>query len=428
MGISQGIAHAVRLFISSDAIRQSFILTAGTTITGVIMAVALIIASNALGPSLFGIFSVSITLSFILSKFLDLGMHQLIPKLFNKYFHDAVQQKKFLAQVLYWKIILTGFTLVGGLSLTPVLTRLLNYPHPDLIVWAIIGGIIISWYEYVYVVLSGKHQFLEVSKLSIGQGLLKAIGIVSFFALGFSSVLGVVILYYIGPAVVLVFFYNKITDSLLIRPANAPDKLRSEIFSFLRHMLVGVLMMTLIANLDILMVQKYLNSFDTGVYSGASRIASFIGFIAASVGGVLSNRVARYKDPRILRMYLLKSLSIAGLAVLGFLLFLPFARLALVVTIGQQYLSGLPTLIILVLNAFLSLAIVPYSAFFYGVNHPKYFSVSGVLQVVIIFGINFIYLPQYGIMAAAVARTAANLVFLLFTGLYIWYALKKLKN
>ena len=424
--IEQGI-RAAKLFISSDAIRQSFILSVGTMITGVIMAVALIVASNALGPELFGVFSVSLTISFIVSKFLDLGMHQLIPKLFNKYFDAPDKQKSFLGQVILWKLFLTVIVLIVGLLSVPFLQNLLNYYHPELIIWAIIGGIIISWYEYIYVVFSGQHQFLEVSKLSIGQGLLKAIGIISFFALGFSSVLGVATLYFIGPALVLVFFFSKVKESLLLKPRNASPALQSEILVFLRHMLVGVIMMTLIANLDVLMVQKYLNSFDTGVYSGASRIASFIGFIAASVGGVLSNRVARYKEYKTLKLYLLKSLSIVGLACLGFLCFLPFAQLSLVVTIGPEYLSGLSTLILLVFNAFLSLAIVPYSSFFYGVDHPKYFSVSGILQVAIIFCINYFYLPHYGIFAAAIARTAANGVFLLFTAIYIWYALKKIK-
>lgn len=425
--ISKGVS-AAKLFVASDAIRQSFILSAGTIITGVIMAVALIVASNVLGPELFGVFSVSLTISFVVSKLLDLGMHQLIPKLFNKYFHDAAVQRSFLGQLLYWKILLTVLILVLGILLTPFIAQTLNYFHHNLIILAFVGGIIISWYEYAYVVLSGKHQFLDVSKLSIGQGLFKATGIVGMFALGFSQVFSIATVYFVGPALVLLAFFNKIKDAFFITPKDTSPKLRGEIFTFLKHMFVGVLMMTLIANLDILMVQKYLNSFDTGVYSGATRIASFIGFVAASVGGVLSNRVARYKDPKLLRLYLLKSLSIAGLALVGFLCFLPFARLSLVVTIGPEYLSGLTTLIILVFNAFLSLAIVPYSSFFFGVDHPKYFSVSGILQVGIIFCINYIYLQEHGILAAAIARTAANIVFLVFTAAYILYALKKLKT
>jgi O-antigen/teichoic acid export membrane protein len=84
-------------------------------------------------------------------------------------------------------------------------------------------------------------------------------------------------------------------------------------------------------------------------------------------------------------------------------------------------------MIILVFNAFLSLAIVPYISFFYAVEHPNYFSIGGTLQVVIIAVISVLFLEKYGITAAAWSRVLATLAHAVFTTVYIWFAYRKMK-
>lgn len=409
----------------SEAIRQSFILVMGTTLTGLIMAVAMILASRSLGPTKFGIFSVSVAIMGLLSKGTDLGFNQLIPRLMNKWHRHPDKAQEFLAHVVYWKLRLFFVTAVAGIVSIPLLVRLFNYPHVDMVLWAVVGALIMGFYEYVYLLLAAKHDFIPASIMSVAQAILKAAGFGFMFLLAAGAVNGIAAVYYVAPLLSAGFIAWKARDWMWVDPALAGKEVKTEINSFVWHALIGVLAMTLILNLDVLLVQRYLNSYETGLYSGATRIAAFVGFATTSIGGVLNNRVSRYHDRPTLVKYLIKSSSLLVLSALGFLVFLPLARLSLVWTIGPEYLGGLPALIILVFNAFLSLAIVPYISFFYSVDHPRFFSIGGILQVAIIVLGNWLFLPSFGIQAAAWTKVTATAAFGLFTAAYIWYALRR---
>ncbi len=417
-----------RLTKNSEALRQSAVLVVGTSFTGVIMAVAMILASRALGPEKFGVFSVSIAIMGLLSRGTDLGINQLIPRLLNKWHRHPGKAKEFLGQVVYWKLRLFVITAVLGILAIPLIIRLVKYPHIDMVLWAVVGALIMGFYEYVYLLLASKHEFASASLMSVGQAIIKALGFGFVFLLGAGSVNGIAGVYYLAPLVSAGFIAWKAKDWMWVDPAPAEEEVQAEIQSFVWHALVGVLAMTLIVNLDVLLVQRYLNTFETGLYAGATRIAAFIGFGASSIGGVLNNRVSRYHDRETLIRYLIKSSAIIALSAIGFLAYLPFARISLVWSIGPEYLGGLTALVILVLNSFLSLAIVPFISFFYSVDHPRYFSVGGVLQVAIIAIGNWLFLPTYGIQAAAWTKVVATAVFGVYTAVYVWHALRKIKK
>ncbi|MCD8484182.1 oligosaccharide flippase family protein [Candidatus Woesebacteria bacterium] len=190
---------------------------------------------------------------------------------------------------------------------------------------------------------------------------------------------------------------------------------RKAIVRFWPHAAVGSVAITLINNMDLLFVQGTLNSLETGLYAGASRLASFVVLATYAVSSVLNNRVSRYRSKKDLRAYLWKSLSLAGLAFLGFLVFVPLSRTLIIWTIGPEYLGGLLPFIILVANALLGFALVPYTSYFFAVDAPSYHSVGGVLQVSLIVLGNILFLPAYGLLAAATIRFVTTLVFGVYT-------------
>lgn len=414
------------LLTTSQAIRQSAVMTVGTTITAVIMAVAMILASRELGPEKFGIFSVGVSLMGLLVVGTNLGLNQLIPRLVNRWHDQPEKLKEFVGSIIFLKIGLSLLLVVVAGASVSLITSLIKFPHPDIVWWTIIGAIGIGWYEHVYLMLSARHDFTGVNILNITQALIKSIGfmlILFVFKFGLDSI---VVVYFLTPPAVAVFLGWLWKDKVWAYPRLGGPSIRQTILKFFGHTFVGIIAMVMISNVDVLLVQRALTPFDTGVYAGAGRVAMFIGFVTASVGGVLNNRVARYHDKEVLKKYLLKSLSIVGLALLGFICFLPFANLAIIFTVGPEYVSGTTALIILVLNAFLCLAIVPYTAFFYAVDHPAYFSVGGALQVAIILLGNIFFLEKYGLDAAAWSRTLATVAFGLYTAVYTWYAWKNI--
>lgn len=400
-------------------------MTVGNFLTAVIMGVAMIFLSRSMGPENFGIFSVSMSIMFILSRLVDLGLDQLIPRFVGLWHKDEEKKQFFLAHILWWKILLSGLLLVIGLSSLSQISAALSYPHQNMIAYSIVGAVLLGLYNYVYMLLTAEQKFFEASVVSVAQALLKATSFVLIILLWKANVDAVAISYYLMPFLAAFLFLLLFRQEFLVRPKLDKGEVASSINRFWTHTAFGVLMLTLVNNVDLIIVQKFLDSFSTGVYAGASKIASFVGMLVLSVGGVLNSRVARYKDKQTLLLYLKKSTILIVLAILGFLLFLPLVKPLIVYTIGPEYLSGSNVLVLLVFNAFLTMIIVPLTAVFYSVDEPSYFSISTLLQVVFIFGVSLIFLPQFGTLAVAWSRVLASGAALICSLIYLSLVLKR---
>lgn len=415
------------LIFKSEATQQSLIMTIGNFVTSGIMAVAMILLSRFLGPEKFGIFSVSISLMFVISKFADLGLNQLIPRFMGQWFFQKKKNVEFLKHILWLKTALSALLLLIFLPSAGFLSRLINYSHLDMIYWSIVGSIFIEIYSYNLLVLSARHQFFQLNLVNILQALIKLISFVVIIWLFSANLFGIASFYYLAPAlsVLIISFYLK--QKTFYRPQIASSKIKAEVNRFWFHAGVGVIMMTLIANLDILLIQRFLNSFDTGVYAGATRIAAFMGTLSGSIGMVLISRVSRYKNRVAIISYLKKSSILIVAAIIGFLFYLPFSSFLIKYTIGPQYLSGNLATIFLVGNSFLGLILVPLTAVFYTLDKPNYFSINGFIQVVCILVGTLLFIGEYGIMAAAISRLVATSVSIGYSLMSVSIMLRKNK-
>ena len=192
-------------------------------------------------------------------------------------------------------------------------------------------------------------------------------------------------------------------------------KLQKKIIALAAHASIGLIAAGIIENIDILFVQKYLTTYETGLYGGISRIALFFAIIAYSLGNVLNARAAKYHSKEHLSSFIKKSFILAILIILSFALFVPLANPLIFYSIGAKFLSGNPILIILTASSFFALATIPFIAVFFALEANWYFSISGILQLIIVLTGNFMFVPEHGLMAAAWTRFATRLFLLLFT-------------
>ncbi len=414
-----------RLALRSPALRQSAVAMVGTGLTGALMAAAMIMASRFMGPIDFGIFSVAIAIMMILTKGTDLGLNQLFPRLLNQWHTQPEIQENFLAQMVKWRVILSVVTMVIGVMSIPMLMQWLDFPHMSILVLAVLGAVLVGWYEHGYLLLSARHKFVSVAVMSVLQAVLKLVVFAGLFFSGFGTTFLISLIYFISPFVSLLVVAQLTRFAWLRKAVPTHQAVSRAIRRFWPHAAVGSIAITLINNVDVLLVQGSLNSLETGLYAGATRLASFVVLITYAVSSVLNNRVSRYRTKADLRSYLWKSLSLVGLSFVGFLFFVPIAREIMWWTIGPEYLAGLVPFIILMANALLGFALVPYTSYFFAVDAPSYHSIGGVIQVVIIVGGNMLYLQSHGLLAAAGIRLLATIIFALYTAFMIALTWKK---
>lgn len=413
--------------LKSKGLQQSLINIIGSTIASGFAAISLILLSRVLEPTYFGQFSTAFALTLILVRFNDLGLSVATSKLVPA--ADEGERAALLTLITRYRLAFSGLIIVAGLILSQILPNFLLQENPLLILIAFAVTFATAFFEHAQFSLQATHSFTAAAILNATQGMVKLVFVLPvIFLIGQGNLSlplltsGIFIFYMLAPVIPVLLALLSKTDVLpfsLTLPSDfSSDKLsniKKQLFSLMKHAGLGILAAGIIENVDILIVQSYLSDHQAGLLGGVTRIALLLYIVGYAIGNVLNPRVAKYKKSEDLMTFWKKSWLIVVLCVLGFVLSMFIAQPLIVYTIGTSYLPALAALKILLAAGFVTIALMPFIAFFYSFNLSWYFSVSGILQLIIVIGGNLWLVPVYGIEAAAWVRLIARGLLLIFT-------------
>ncbi|KUK79655.1 MAG: Putative polysaccharide biosynthesis protein [Microgenomates bacterium 39_7] len=424
--------------LKSKGLQQSLINVLGSAIASGFAAISLILLSRFLGPTYFGQFSTAFALTLILVRLNDLGLSVATSKLVPS--TEDENKKVLLALLGRYRLALSGLIVVAGLIFSQILPSFLLQDNPMLILLAFLVTFATALFEHAQFTLQATHRFSHAALLNAAQGFIKLIFVLPFIFLIIqntvpmaSLTIGIFVFYMLSPALPVIL-------NLLIKPNSLPisisvptnkefpalKQLKKRVFALTKHAGLGILAAGIIENVDILFVQGYLSDFDAGLLGGVNRIALLLYIVGYAVGNVLNPRVAKYKKLTDLYSFWKKSWMIFALCVVGFIFSMFIAEPLIVYTIGSSYLEALGTLKILLAAGFVTIALMPFIAFFYSFNLSWYFSLSGVIQLIIVIFGNIWLVPLYGIEAAAWVRLVARGALFLMTFALARWQLDKL--
>jgi len=411
---------------ASPGLRQSIFVTGGNMAATAISAVSLILISRFLGPAEFGVFSVAFSLAMLLSRITDFGLNMSLQKYVAQSFEtDPNKAASIILYVTRVKAIISLILIIIGFTIGPALAApVFNLDRPSIIRVAIIISTATYFFEYFTVIFQSIHQFGHSVLINVIQAATKLTGVGLFFYAKFTTTLGIFLTYNASPifALVVGFF-------LLPKWLDQKAKLKSEVLktflSMTKYTSIAIIAAGIGDHIDVLMVQKFLNEYQTGLFAAASRISLLMAVIAFSSGQVLNSRVARYTDTQNLRKYLKKAAAFMFIVLVSIFLVLPFSRLIIFVTAGEQYFDAVPALQYLLASGMVVVATMPLVAVFYAIENPRYFAVSGLIQTVALVGLNWLLIPSFGIEGAAFARLATRLLIFLFSLVFVAHSLKK---
>ena len=400
--------------LSSTGLRQSaFSLVGNTAATG-ISAISLMFISRLLGPEKFGEFSVGFALVLILLRVNDFGLNATI----QKFVGERPDKKDILdinSYTLRLKFITTIIILILAVLTTPFLADVLNFPNQNLLLFSILFGIWTVYYEQLQSMLQALHLFGQAIVINVIQATIKLLAALSFYFFSIESTVVILNTYMFAPAVPLLFSKKLLPSWFSFKFSVPTPEMKTKVLSMAKHTSVAFISAGIIENIDILFVQRYLNFYETGLLGGVSRIALLFSLIAYSLGNVLNPRVSRYKTKKDVGSYIKKAFLVLVACIVGFVAFIPFGKLAVLVTVGPEYLPGIDILYILTAASFLAIASIPFLALFYTFEASWYFSVSGILQLLIMIIGNAVFVPIYGLEAAAWTRLVTRLFLFVFT-------------
>lgn len=436
------ITHTLTNFkdypLKSKGLQQSLINILGSAIASGFAAISLILLSRFLGPTYFGQFSTAFAVTLILVRLNDLGLSVATSKLVPSTENES--RKVLLALLGRYRFALSGLIVTAGLIFSQLLPNFLLQDNPILILLAFLVTFATALFEHAQFTLQATHRFSHAALLNAAQGLIKLIFVLPIIFLATqntipmaSLTIGIFVFYMLSPALPVLL-------NLLIKPSSLPisisvpsnkefpalKQLKKRVFALTKHAGLGILAAGIIENVDILFVQGYLSDFDAGLLGGVTRIALLLYIVGYAIGNVLNPRVAKYKKLADLHSFWKKAWLIFALCVIGFIFSMFIAEPLIVYTIGSSYLAALGTLKILLAAGFVTIALMPFVAFFYSFNLSWYFSVSGIMQLLIVVVGNIWLVPLYGIEASAWVRLAARGVLFLMTFALARWQLDKL--
>lgn len=411
-----------RLF-HSQGLRQSALLSGGNLLSTGISAISIILLSRFMGPAQFGAFSLAFALSMLTTKIFDFGYNMSL----QKYLSQAKTPLDVNSLVSYStriKLIGSAAILAAALFLSPLLANFLKLDSSLIIFLGIGLGLIVYWFDFLAYILQGLSRFVEASLLAITQAFTKVLVIGALILSSALSAPAAYLGYGLAPltGLALGFWFLK---GKFKAQTQLPPKIKQNLWQMTKFTSILTIATVLTDYLDIFFVQRLTTQYDTGLYSAATRIALLVSVIAYSLNSVLNTRVAKYRDPKILKIYLKKAYVIAAGCLAAMFLVIPLSKLLLLFTAGSAYLAVDPTLKLLLASSFVMLATAPLAAAFYGLDFPLYFAIAGVLQVGLLVILNLILIPLYGLEGAGLARLLMRLGVLLITPLIISLALKK---
>ncbi len=406
----------MRLLTRQSGIVQSVAYASANVAGSLLSAVSLIILSRALGPSDFGAFSVAFSLTQITVRLVDLGFSVSLQRFIAKYYQTQVDA---VAAAIFWmakiKLGLAFLVIVAGLLLGPLIgQQVFGLTDPGFATLGITLASIIIFYEYFVLIHQSIHQFKIAAWLNAIQASIKFTFGLGIFFIAVLSPFDSYLWYGLFPLAAVIYGALKVPRKYL-KPLPISTKISSELIRTAKFSYIAALAITVADQLDVLMVKSMLDEFQTGLFASASRITLLFSMFAISVGTVLNTRVARYKDSKDLSAFYTKSLAVAGIILLLTPLLVLIAKPLLLISAGSAYLPALGSVRLLLISSAITMATIPFIALFYSLDYPRYFMISGLIQIFILILGNYLFIPAYGIIGSAWAKIIMRSAVLAYT-------------
>ncbi len=408
------IIDSIKIAVQSKGLQQSAMTVVGNFFSAGISALALIIISRSLGPATFGEFSFGFALIMILSRVNEFGLNSALMK-FGGQTSNIKKLNIYYSVALKFKIYITLCIIVTGLLSYSVLNSIFNLENNQIILIAFTFGLSTIYLEHLNAIFQSLHMFNQAIITNFLQSLAKLIGIALLLYFKIQDVVILFTFYSISPLFPLLGYKKLLPNKIVITTKISEEKEKNELFQMAKHTSFANVSTVLVSQVSVLFVQAYLTSFDTGILGGVSKIQMLFSILASSLGNVLFPRVSRYKSENDLKTFIKKSLLMLFLTFIGLIVSISLAKQMILVTIGPDYLSGINVLYVLLTSVFITIATVPFTALFYSFNKNLYFSLTGIVQVVLILTGNFVLIPKIGLMGAAYTQLIAMFAIFVLT-------------
>lgn len=182
----------------------------------------------------------------------------------------------------------------------------------------------------------------------------------------------------------------------------------TEIIGFSKHLFIISLLSTMLANIDVIVLGKFVNEHEIGLYGMALKVSLIISFILPALNSVFVPMIKNYfvqKDFDNLRKTAVKSSKIMTLFTLPLVVLVFFFHNLIMSLFGNEFSAAGVILVILVFGQFIRSVNASSGFIAMSCGKHKQMTLNLIITFVVHLSLMFIVVPYYGILGAAIVRT-----------------------
>jgi O-antigen/teichoic acid export membrane protein len=393
--------------------RQSGITLFGTISNGILGFLFYSLMARFLGPSDFGLLTVTITTLTLLGDILDLGTNAGLVRFVSLHLSsDRTKAYQFLNASLTVKLMTWAVVLIVGFALAPFAATII-FQKPELEIplrlsLIGVGGALL--FSFTTASLQAFQKFSIWSGVNIISNALRLLLIIGLFSMHSLNL-------YSGLVIYTGMMFFGFVVGLLTLPTRQflQTKYNSEIlmqmFRFNGVIAVFALIAAFSSRLDTFLGARILTTQELGLYGAATQLSSVVPQLVTALGVVVAPKFAQFTSYGEMVTYFKKvQLLVTSLSLIG-LLGIPLAPIVLPLLFGETYAGAAAPFIILLLGMLVFLMSVPlHQAIFYYFAKPKLFIYLGLINLLVIAILGNYFIHTYRTNGAAMLVLLNNTI------------------
>jgi len=367
-----------------------------------------LILVRSLGPENYGIYSFVLINVWLFSALFDFGMENTAIRFSNrdKNKQDAVFGLYFLAK-LFVLLLCLLILIFGGENI------LVSLHKPELIKYlpfftcGFIGESLF-FVNNIYLQSIQKFKFRAIINITRYVVLFSYICVLVINKL---LLLKYVMLVFIFPVLFTLFFiprYMNFVKSFFSQKLSKP--LLVEIFNYEKWMFVLASINGLLGRIDIYMLSFWVGYAQIGIYAAAYNLLSIVSFLPYVLGQVMLPKMAETSKEDLFELTIRLTKPIIVLSLLS-LVIIPIFPYLVPLLFGHKYDESIVIVQILTIVTLISFALLPFEQSMYPLGKPKYTAFLKFIQLALNIILNFIFIPRFGMVWAAINLVIARLVY-----------------
>lgn len=376
-----------------------------TKIFGFFITLALV---RNLGPANYGIYSFVLINIIFLSNVFDFGMENTAIRFANrdKEKTNPVFGLYFITKSIVLLIFILA-TIFGGKNILELMHKPELIKYLPFFILGFLG-------ESLFFVNDTYLQCIQKFKLRAAINIIRYITMFSFImvlVLNKIILLKYVMFAFIIPILFSLFFvprYWTFISSFFKKKLS--KKLMLEMFHYEKWMFVLASVNGLLGRVDIYMLSFWATYSQLGIYSAAYNLLSIVSFLPYVFGKVMLPKMAETSRKELFDMTIRIVKPIIAISLL-LLLVLPIFPFLVPILFGHKYDSSIVVVQALSIATLISFILLPFEQSMYPLGKPKYTSALKFAQLILNVILNFLLIPKYGMIWAAINLGIARLFY-----------------